>query len=1195
MKTGPVIVPLSQAIDPALVGGKAINLAKMLEAGLPVPDGFVVTTVAFNACRETPVMPETVAEQIRSAYAGMGSPLVAVRSSATAEDMAEASMAGQYESYLNVSSAHDVIEAVNKCWRSLRGVRVTAYLLEHGIRPDEVAMAVVVQRLVAAEVAGVLFTANPQTGDLGEMVVEAAWGLGESVVSGQVQPDIVRIGREECDILEYRVGEKASLIAPGEQAAREVDPDRRSKACLNYRQIHRLWSLGRQVCEYFGRPQDVEWALAGDQVFLVQSRAITTLDDARRYHDLLHEMRRDLRRRQAEGDGPWVRHNLGETLPHPTPLTWSIIRQFMSGKGGFGRMYRMVGFEPSPVAEEQGILTLIGGQVYMDCSRMPGMFSDGFPFAYDVSLLRRQPDAAQQPPTVPTGTWRQQTAAARLCATVMSRLRDLARDLDRRFDEEFVPGLLEWCRQERSRDLSQLADEALIALWNGQQSKVMDEFGAMAFLPSMIEAQGAAELRAFLDEHSWDEDPDVLLATLMHSPTPDKTMQANAELQEVALGKRTIDRWLQDHGHRAPAEFDLATPRWSERPAEVEPLVQPLKQGACLTKMHEQRHEQTQACLERLRKSLPAGQREELDRLAGNVRRYCRFREDGKYYLMWAYNVLRITALEFGRRLGIGEGVFFLTPDEIFQALRSGFVPEDRMERRRKDHKAQNRLRLPHVIDIEEIDTLGESALPAGTGQWKGHPLSCGVCTGPARIVHDPTAATELGTGYVLVCPSTDPSWTPLFVHAAGLILERGGSLSHGAVVAREMGLPAIVLDGATSLLRDGQVLVVNGNTGAIAPAGSLVDAPNAGDDVRVERSLIPPIVSAKERRAATLGLAAALIWTVFLAAAYVLPAEILREPAFRLIDAIVWPLIPRVGMVWTVAIIAGVFGLLPILGQKLLTDNRRLYEAKRRADLLGRLAARLPQDAPRRQALRTLAAGVTTRTLKAAMVPLMLILGPMIMVFMWLPDRVDPAAWTAEPGRTVTILAELDGKLQTPVTLEVPAPISLDSTSPATQTLPPIRQELEALRAEWSTGSDTSAYPWELQAAADEVRQAMLASLNAYLQAGVPPQTLSWIVRIPPDADGHYPIRLVIDADPPYPLNLAFHRRRPPAPAEVTSENASVRSLKAVYPRPLQQRRFWAPLSAFGGPAWDFGWLAVYILAYLLVMFPAKLLLRVP
>jgi hypothetical protein len=193
-----------------------------------------------------------------------------------------------------------------------------------------------------------------------------------------------------------------------------------------------------------------------------------------------------------------------------------------------------------------------------------------------------------------------------------------------------------------------------------------------------------------------------------------------------------------------------------------------------LAKMHEQRSEQVQTRMEELKRQLPAKQQAELDRLVGVVRRYCRFREDGKYYLMRAYHLLRVTALEFGRRLGVGDGVFFLTCEEIVQALRCGFVPEDRIARRQKSYKAENRLCLPHVIDAEDIDSLGESSVPAQGGQSKGHPLSCGV-TGPAESCMT-RSRPGLGTGYVLV--SVHRSFMDSVCPCGRSDPRRGGSLS---------------------------------------------------------------------------------------------------------------------------------------------------------------------------------------------------------------------------------------------------------------------------------------------------------------------------------------------------------------------------------------------------------------------------------
>ena len=1198
----PHIVPLRDAIDPALSGGKSVNLAAMIRAGLPVPDGFVVTTAAFQARGGNDSIPAALAAQIREAYEKLGCPLVAARSSATAEDMAGASMAGQYETYLNLATPEALLEAISKCWMSVRNDRVKSYLAEQGIAPDSVAMAVVVQRLVPAEVAGVLFTTNPRTGDPGEMLIEASWGLGESVVSGEVQPDIIRVGTALGDVLDYAVADKRVRLLPGAAEMEDVPADQRKRACLDYATIKELCRLGQRAARHFDHPQDIEWAVSAGHVFILQSRAITTLDDAAAYQSLLAGTSAHLESELNAGRGPWVRHNLDETLPNPTPLTWDVVRRFMSGNGGFGQMYRAVGFEPGASVTDAGFLELIGAGIYMDCARCPRMFAENFPFTYDLALLRANPDAAQQPPTVPGGNLAARTAAARIAAGVTVKLRAEAKTLDQRFDNDFVPALLAWCRAEEQRDLTSLDAEALIALWSAREAKVMGEFGATAFLPSMIEAMAAAELHSFLSENFWNDDPDELARTLGVSATSDRTVTANAELRETALGTRTTGQWLAEHGHRAPGEFDLATPRWSERPADLLHLAAQLKDSPDPAIRHHERSVQAEECLRRLKESLSHTLAAELEARARLLQRYSRFREDGKYFLMRAYAVLRQTALEFARRLNLADAgdVFFLTTGEMFSALRTGFVPEDRVTRRRATHRVAERFHTPRVIAREDLPSLGTPAPVSGAEQWPAHPVSCGVSTGPVRIVLRPETAANLGIGYVLVCPSTDPSWTPLFANAAALVLERGGTLSHGAIVAREMGLPAVVLENATTLFKDGESLTVDSNSGRIARAGTVAAAAESGeavnpDDTRIERRLAPPPVSARERSGGSFALMAALGWGLLIGAFYLLPAVWLRDPVIRLIDFFLWPLVAKFGYVGSVALIGGAFSLVLLLGQKILTDNARLLEAKRRAANLRKLANILPSGSPRRTALERLAAPVTTRVLKAAMTPLGWLLGPMMLIFLWFPERVDPAVWNAAPGSSVNVIAEIDGDFTKPVTLEFPAPLALNTGSEAAPSLPAIRRELEQLRAEWRSGSDLSAYPWEVQSAAEHARDGLLASLDAYLRSAVPPQKLSWRLRVPDTANGRFTARIAIPGEAAQDFPLVFGASHPPAAADFTNDRGALRSLSVKYSRPLKKRVFWDPLKSFGGPAWDFGWLGVYLLAYLAVMFTSKPLLRIP
>ncbi|MCM2373736.1 PEP/pyruvate-binding domain-containing protein [Aporhodopirellula aestuarii] len=1192
----PLIVPLADATNAALVGGKAVNLAAMIRAGLPVPDGFVVTTAAYLARQDRR---DDIVAQIREAHHSLESDLVAARSSATAEDLAGASMAGQYDTFLNLATADSVVDAVVRCWESIGSDRVAAYLSEQGIDPSGVAMAVVVQKLVPAAVAGVLFTTNPRTGSSSEMLMEASWGLGESVVSGEVQPDIVRVAIDPCEVLQYTVADKTVRLLPGATENESTPDGLRRHACLTFPAIRMLCDLGRRAARHFDHPQDIEWAIDDEgQVHLLQSRAITTLDDAAAYQSLLANTIEHLGNEVADGRGPWVRHNLDETLVNPTPLSWDVVRRFMSGDGGFGEMYRRVGFEPSDVVAKDGCLERIGNGIYMDCSRMPEMFFADYPFEYDPKRLRENPDAAQEPPTVPRGGVRTQGMAARKASEVTNTLRREAETLDHRFDGVFVPAIDGWLQREAARDLSCLDNENLVELWTKREKKVMDEFGADAFLPSMIEALAVAELRGFLAGHFWDEDPDELVHVLSVSPQPDQTSLANAALRELALGSRSLDDWLADHGHRGPGEFDLATPRWRERPDDVLRMAEQLGNSSDPAEKHRARVADAEATLARLKKLLSLQHAAQLETHVRLLQRYIRFREDGKYHLMRAYAVLRETALECGRRLGIGDDVFYLTVHEMSDALRGGYLPEDQVAKRRAERQAAARLHTPRVIEAQDIETIGQHEVAVDAEQWPSHPVSSGTASGPVRVVLSPEKALNLGAGYILVCPSTDPSWTPLFANAAGLVLERGGTLSHGAIVARELGLPAVVLDDATKLLADGEMISIDANQGRVARSSSESIGAKTDDaeSIEIERTMLPPPVGPRETGANQLAIVAACGWGVFLAGFYLLPASWVKEPSFALIDWFLWPLVRSIGMVGTVALVGGLFSAFLLVAQRILTDNARLFEAKRRSAALRRAATKLPADSARRAAMMDAVKPVSGRVLRASMVPLAFVLGPMMIVFLWFPERVDPAVWNPDPGRGVSIVAEIDGDTTRAVKLEVPTTLALETGVPAERTLPAIRHELEELRREWQS-SDLVEYPWEIQAAGDHAREALVGSLNAFLREGIPPQKISWRLKVPDDAVGRHLVRLYPPTlEEPLEIPITFGDTHPPMHTEiVTPDGSGIVSLEVIHPRPLTQQLFWTPLATLGGPAWDFGWLGAYLVAYLAVMMLGKRLLRIP
>ena len=1217
----PLVISLADCRDASVVGGKAINLSRLIGAGFPVPSGFAVTTSAYRAAKQDHTeMPTEVRDAILAAYRDLGSPIVAVRSSATAEDLADASMAGQYETYLDVEGEQEVVEAVIKCWASLDADRVRIYLEEHGIDWTQVAMGVVVQRQVPADVAGVLFTANPKPGALGQMLIESSWGLGEAVVSGLVQPDTLVLDRATGAATSIETADKKTWIPAGSGAreGRPVPDELRQELSLNSRQVLSLWRLGLQVMGHFDSAQDIEWAIQGDDVFLLQSRAITTLEAAEAYERCLAETRDDLREARREGCGDWALHNIAETLPHPTPLTWDVVRRFMSGDGGFGQMYRDAGFEPSPEVCRDGFLDLVAGRIYMDLSRAPEMFFEGYPYAYDPELLARDPGASQGPPTLPRGSIFARRQIGTRLAGVQEKLMHLAEDCDRLLDDETIPELKRWVVEEKHCQLQSLDAVQWRELWEDRRDRALQHFGAKFMLPSLIATMAREELRSFCAENFWDVESEQLVNELSAAHSPDQTLLATQGLWGIAHGKTTVDEWLASFGHRAPEEFDLATPRWRERPDAVELLAGHLKDADSPLNRHHERTEQCKAEVFDLKATLDDTAAREFDEKLAVVHRYLRFREDGKFYLMLAYDLLRDMALEAGRRLEIGDDVFLLREEELFDALSTGIAPLHLIEQRRLARAAEAKIELPRLITEENMAALGERAEVESVGTISAFPISAGTASGPARIVSSPEEAGDPGDGYVLICPSTDPNWTPLFAKASGLVIERGGMLSHGAVVAREMGIPAVVCDGATRLFQEGEEVAVDGNQGRLsrlsketvggtAPADATACDPA---DTHIPAAMTPPPPGRIERACGKWATLATAAWTVFFLAMFLLPGTWLWHASMAVLDFCMLPLVGMIGRVATVATVAAGLAIFSIVAQRLLTDNRRLAESKRRAGILGKQSAKMPEGSPRRKALQQAASGVQYRLLKAALFPLLLILGPMVMVFLWFPARVDPASWNAGPGATVFVTARVKGDHAGAVMLAHDAELRLEERTPASQSITLIRPVLERLHERWSEETavpvDT---PWELQAAARQTREEMLADLEGFLSRPMPSRDVSWTLQTPESESGRFPLQIETEGWPPVSTAVVLGKRVAPeskedlgdgkGPVQVvrpTDANHPVELVKVAYREQLVKGSnvFWQPIEWMVA-SWMPGWLIVYLLVYIPAMFLLKWSLRVP
>ena len=378
----------------ALVGGKGLSLGKTATAGLPVPAGFVVTTQAYRRVATRGIRADAgLARAIAGAYESLGGGLVAVRSSATAEDAADTSFAGQQETILGVHGDELLLDAIERCWRSLFTDRAVAYRQKQNIDPADVAMAVVVQTLVLAEAAGVLFTRDPLDAGGTRMLAEASWGLGEAVVSGRVQPDRFTLDHATGAVLSRELGSKAiRVIASGEE---HVPAELQRQFCLGDTALSQLAELGRKVEAFYGDARDIEWAYAGGTFHLLQARPITVAGAAER-EQVRQAVIAELKAKADPRGTAWVRYNLSEVLPEPTPMTWAVVQRLLAADGGFGAMNRDLGAKPDPALGSLSGFDLVAGRPMANLSRLPRMQFARPPFEYPLGEYKKAVDDFDQ-------------------------------------------------------------------------------------------------------------------------------------------------------------------------------------------------------------------------------------------------------------------------------------------------------------------------------------------------------------------------------------------------------------------------------------------------------------------------------------------------------------------------------------------------------------------------------------------------------------------------------------------------------------------------------------------------------------------------------------------------------------------------------------------------------------------------------
>ena len=822
----------------AVAGGKGAHLAELSRIpGVRVPPGFCITTGAFRQILEAvpslddrldrlshlrpddhetiraasleirrmleqSAIPDDLAESIERHLSRHGSHAAyAVRSSATAEDSPTASFAGQHDTYLDVVGISAILEHVQRCWASLFSERAVTYRLRNGIEHRTVRMAVVVQRMVFPRLSGVLFTADPITGNRRIAAVEATIGLGEAFVSGLVNPDL------------YRVRDGTVISTTRRQA----------QPTLTDAQVVRLADLGRRIEAHFGRPQDVEWCLVDEDFHIVQSRPITTLFPIPDANDREHHVYVSVGHQQMMTDAmkPLGLSYWNMTTPRPMSVAGGrlfvdvtrLLASPVTRAGlldGFGRTDPLLRDALQSVIDRGDFIKPIPDQEAppLPAGVAPIESIETDPSIVDELIARSERSIAALKREIAT------TSGTELLDFILSDIEELRRILfDRRSHRVFMTAMEAtwWLNAKLEEWLGEknVADTLTLSV----PSNVTSEMGlALLDVADVIRPKPAVV--EFL-EHTGDES------------------FLNA-LPAIAGGRDARDAivaWLDKYGMRGPGEIDITRPRWSERPRMLLPLllgnIRNFEPGAARRRFEHGRAQASrkeQEVLARLH-ALPDGAQkaDETKRMIDRVRTFIGYREYPKYGLVSRSFVHKQALLGEAERLvsaGVlreREDIFYLAFDELREVVRTHRVDAQLMRERRAAFESYRALTPPRVLTSEGEGLNGSyrrDDVPGGT--LLGLPVSSGVVEGRARVVLD-MAEAQLDPGDILVTAYTDPSWTPLFVAIRGLVTEVGGLMTHGAVIAREYGLPAVVgVTDATRRIRDGQRIRVHGGDGYV-------------------------------------------------------------------------------------------------------------------------------------------------------------------------------------------------------------------------------------------------------------------------------------------------------------------------------------------------------------------------------------------
>ncbi|HHP5739348.1 phosphoenolpyruvate synthase [Bacillus paranthracis] len=849
----------------SLVGGKGLNLGELSNIqGIQVPEGFCVTTVGYEKAIEQNEELQTLLQQltklkledraqigemskeIREVIMAVQIPTdvveavtqylsrfgnehaYAVRSSATAEDLPYASFAGQQDTYLNIIGKEAILQHVRNCWASLFTERAVMYRMQNGFEHNQVSICVVVQKMVFPEASGILFTADPITSSRKILSIDASFGLGEALVSGLVSADNYKV--KEGKITETMIATKKLAIyavKEGGTETKQIDSAQQKIQTLSERQILQLEQIGRQIEAYFGCPQDIEWCLARNTFYIVQSRPITTLYPIPEENDGGNHVYISVGHQQMMTDAM-----------KPLGLSFFLLTTSAPMRKAGGRLFVDATQQlASPASRDYLINTLGKSDPLIRDALTTVVERDNF-----ITLLpdeETEKSASKSKPPVSSRPEIENDPAivTELIKNSEASLEELKETMQLKSGVDVLDFILEDIQQLKKVLFNPQSIAVIMAgmnasTWiNEKMEQWLGEKNAADTLSQSVQNNITSEMGLALMEVADVIRPyEEVIAYLQHVEN-DSFLDELVQFKGGEKAREAIDAFLNKYGMRCSGEIDITKTRWSEKPTTIIPMIlnniRDFEYGASKRKFEEGLQEalkKEEELVDRLQQ-LPDGKQkvEETKRMIRNIRNFIGYREYPKYGMINRYFIYKQALLKEAEQLvqsGViheVDDIYYLTFEELHEVVRTKKLNYELIHKQKNDYKLYEKLTPPRIMTSDGEIITGKykrENLPAYA--IAGLPVSSGVVEGRARVILNMEEA-NLEEGDILVTAFTDPGWTPLFVSIKGLVTEVGGLMTHGAVIAREYGLPAVVgVENATKLIKDGQRIRVHGTEGYI-------------------------------------------------------------------------------------------------------------------------------------------------------------------------------------------------------------------------------------------------------------------------------------------------------------------------------------------------------------------------------------------